>query len=209
MNKHWLAACVCAVFLIGCGGGSGGASDNPNPTPQPTGSPAPTPGQFACSPVGGGSATLASFCLQCPGDAVTDPQNAIDTQLDSAATVRLYNWNDTAGAQSVIDIKATAQSGVAFSAGGKAGLLFGLPDSFLVPFSGSISTYQDDALIDSRSFSSDEFLGQEGQTTYLGLDTTTATFNAVKLSLTQAGGGLEEQQFRLYEFCADGAAASK
>ncbi|MEQ1440331.1 hypothetical protein AAG565_13310 [Fontimonas sp. SYSU GA230001] len=220
MYKDWLAACVCAAFVVGCGGGSGGDDSNsPNPTPGPTATPLPTPplSQFTCSPVGGGDATIQSICTTCADDAVTDNGKAIDTDLASAATVKLYNSpgfdpsNPTSGNVNNPDTRnvlltATAQTGVVFPTGGKAGVIFGLPESFLVPFSGTLSTYQDDTPIDSLAFTSDEFLGKEGEKIYLGLDGTSDTFNAVQLTLTQAGGSLEEQLFRVYEFCSDGAA---
>ena len=190
------------VFLLAaCSGGSGDSSDSGNQPPPTSDS---TQARFSCQPVGGGTATLAQSCIACWQGALAEREKAIDTRLDTAATLQLYNPQDTAGQQSIIQLTATAQPGVVFPAGSRPGLILGLPNPRNVPFLVQLQTCLADSCGEPQSRLSTDI---DGDIAYLDFSQPQASaFDAVRVSFAQIGGALETQNLKLYEFCADGSA---
>jgi hypothetical protein len=193
---------LVATLLVACGGGGGaGTSVSGN-------SGGGNSALFACATVGGGSATINATCVNCPQNAIANSASAIDTNLDTAATFSFYHPADQASNTSSLRLTATAQSGIVFPAGGKAGLIFGLPTGQNVRFSATINTYLSGTLQDSRNVVAGNNGATNGEIRYYGFDSSTPTtkqFDSVELLLTETLPSLEQHTYRAFEFCADGA----
>ena len=199
--KHTVLLIATGLLAACGGGGTGGGAGGP------VGS-GGNAALFACAPVGGGSATVKSTCVNCPGNTPTDTTLAIDTNLDTAASFSFYHPSDTSTQQSQISLRGTAQSGIVFPAGSKAGLIIGLPVGQNVRYSATVNTYWNGTLQETRNAVVGNTGATNGELRYFGFDgstPTTKTFDAVELSLTESLPSLEQHTYRVFELCSDGA----
>jgi hypothetical protein len=174
--------CVLLVLpilggLSGCGGDGGGAG-----------------GSAACDSITGGTSSVTST-----GPA-SNPAAAADGDLYSYGTLLL-----TATSQSGT-IRATAQDGVVFPAGSRAGAFV----TYLNQGSSNATlfrTYLDGVLVETESPGSGIFDPTDsgtGATFYSGF-VTSAPFDAVEFSEIDNGAN-GTAEYRVYEICSDGRA---
>lgn len=189
---------VVTAALSSCNGGSGG-----------NGGGGISPSAFICSPVGGGNATAQTSCVTCPTNAISNKLYAIDTNLDSFAGISLFQPGSSSNQQGDISLRATAQSGVVFPAGSRAGLIFGLPTGQNVRYSATVLTYLNGTQQESRQVVVGNTGATHGEIQYFGFDSTVPTtlqFNAVEITITETLPNLERHDYRAFEFCSDGVA---
>jgi hypothetical protein len=174
-----LAALLTAALLSGCGaGGSGGGGG----------------GSVACDSITGGDAAVTST-----GPA-TNPDDAADGSLYSYGVLQLTSTAQTGS------IRATAQSGVVFPAGSRAGVF----TSYLnqgTSNATSLRTYLNGVPAETASplaMSMEPAYGGTGAEFYLSFETA-QPFNAVEFSETDNGAN-GTAHYRIYEFCSDGHA---
>jgi len=199
VRKVGVVILATSSFLSACGGGG---SNRDGSTEERSSS------SFSCSPVGGGGATVSSSCVNCPRDAASNPGLAIDTDLTTAAGLTMFHQDDIAAQQSQITLRGTAQSGLVFPAGSKAGLAVGLPTGQNVRYSASVATYLGGAQQESRAVVVGHTGATNGELQYFGFDAaqpTTRAFDAVELSISETTPGLERHDYRVFEVCSDGA----
>jgi hypothetical protein len=137
---------------------------------------------------------------------VTDAQAAVDGNLNSFAPMNLGQTVDEQPAADAASIRATAQEGIVYPAGSRAGVFVtmnnpGPSDIALV------RTYLDDQLVETASpgntISEPAQRGTDAQR-YFGL-TTSAPFDAVEFSAsTTPEEGAAPPDYRVYEICSDG-----
>lgn len=191
-----LGVLALGVLAVACGGGGRGANDGTEPIPGGEAA-------FACSFVGGGSATISSGCLYCRQGAISSPNSAIDTDLGTAATVSTYHPDDTGNQQTVITITATAQEGIVFPSGSRAGVAMRLPTG-IASYAVTINTFLNELPQESHQATPNP--SPDGELVYYGFDMGTAsTFDAVQLVLSESQPNLEEHEYDVIEFCSDGA----
>ena len=199
---------IAAIACLSACGGSGGSGSNDN-----TGGGTPAPGgnaaNFDCMPIGGGSATVSVSCINCPRSIGQNRANAIDTNLDTSAGFSLFNPGDTASVQGQFTVRGTAQDGVIFAAGDRAGLIFGLPVGENVQYTAIVRTFLDGTEQESRNVVTGHTGATNGEVEYFGFDTanpTTMQFDTVAVEVTETLPSEEEHIFSVFEFCGDGGA---
>lgn len=200
VRKVGFVVMAVSYMLAACGGGGGSVGDDSAEVRSRS--------AFFCSPVGGGGATVGSSCVNCPRDAASNTSLAIDTDLATAAGLTLFHQDDVAAQQSQITLRGTAQGGVVFAAGAKAGLVFGLPTGQSVRYSATVSTYLGGVQQESRAVVVGHTGATNGELVYLGFDPaqpTTRAFDAVELTIAETAPGAERHDYRVFEFCSNGA----
>jgi hypothetical protein len=157
--------------------------------------------------VGGGQARTSSDQINSSDAAVSHPERAIDQDLGSAAVLNLHRADDVAAQHSQVTLRGTAQAGVVFAAGSKAGVVIARPAGRGLNYSLTLSTWMNGVQQDSLNLGASDTA--DGQAEYLGFDErnpTTRAFDAVEVRVAETAPGLEPHEFRLFEFCGDGAA---
>ena len=210
--KRHLLAFLSASLLAACGGSGGSSSGSSGSSSGGSSSGGGSSGgssAFTCSPVGGGSATVSSSCVSCPSNAATNARLAIDTNLETAAGLTLFNSSDVTAQQGQISLRGTAQSGIIFPAGSKAGLIIGLPTGQSVRYSATVNTYLSGTQQETRNVVTGNTGATNGEVRYFGFTAaspTTRNFDAVEISITELTPGAERHDYRIFEFCSDGVA---
>lgn len=167
------------MLTVGCGGGGSGGSGG---------------AVAACASISGGTSSVTST-----GPA-SNTSAAVDGDLFSHATLALTSSSQSGS------IRATAQSGVVFPAGSRAGVFASLLNQGTANVT-MIRTYLNGALVESRSPANAIFEQPNGDTgagLYIGL-VTTAPFDAVEFAETDNGAN-GTTDYRVYEICSDGKA---
>lgn len=162
---------------------------------------------YQCASLGGGAASIQQSCINCPQNAVQNPALAIDGALDTAATISLYNQSSTVAGQSQISLRATAQAGIVFAAGSRAGLLLTLPQAEQLNYSATVTTYLDGQPQETLPVTTAHTGAQTGATIYAGFDRSRPTslpFDSVEVLIAESAPGLEEHRYQVIEFCGDG-----
>lgn len=201
MNARVRLLCALAVSLLpACkGGGGGGGSVDTVPGAEAA---------FTCSYLGGDATTLSSLCVNCPHNAYADARAAIDLDLDTAASMTLYNPNDSAAQQGTLSLRATAPDGVVFAAGSTPGVALQLPVGSNVSYSATVVTYLDSVQRETYLAEPGHAGASNGELAYFGFPAgaaTTMAFDAVELIVNESAPGLEQHVFKPIEFCSDGA----
>ena len=176
-----LFVCLATVYaLSGCGGGDGGdgvASGSSSNTSS------------NCVTFSGATRTnyTTSGCVNC---AATNTSQAVDGNIDTAASV-----THPAGSVGTSSFRATAQSGIIFTAGNTAAIVFspGVPEGRI-----RVLTYQGDVLQENRNGTSTT---RNGLTT-IGIKTT-KNFDAVEFSFDAANPSTSQEVASVREFCSN------
>ena len=161
------------------------------------------PKAFACSYVGGG-ANLDYGCVNCKSTAFRNANQSVDTELGTAAILSSAT-DDVAAQQSQFTIRAIAGDGEVFPAGGQAGVAVELPVGENVAYSVTVATRLNGVQQESFAPVVGHTGGSDGSLAYWGLPETTLEFNAVELVISESTPYLEEHEFKIIEFCSDGA----
>lgn len=152
---------------------------------------------------------MSSSCVNCPGNSATNVKLAIDTNLDTAAGLTLFNSSGDPTAQSgQISLIGKAQNGIVFPAGSKAGVIFGLPIGGNVRYSATLNTYLSGTLQESDAVVVGVAGATNGEIRYYGFtpaNPTTKSFDAVEIAITELTPNAERHDYRVFEFCGDGA----
>ena len=195
VNNRSLAVLALA-FLSGCGGGGNNNSSGDTVGGGGGGG----GGNSACvSITGGGSQVTASAdgvgCADCN---VSNESAAVDDDLSTFATLTVNGASPGHGAL----IRATAQPGVVFPAGQKAGAYVSVPAGTGQTYTVTINTYLTGTLQETNSSDNSQggVLGGHGSS-FDGI-ATTKQFDSVEVFVNnnQAGGTPE---FHVYEICSD------
>ena len=180
LARSALTSIVLAVLSSACGGGSGSGDDGGKGGG----------GQVACNSITGGGSRVTS------SGPVSNPGAAADGDLNSYATLNINTASQTAS------IRATAQSGIIFPSGSRAGafVTFGnqqgsnatVVRTYLRGVMQETSTPAN-AIFDFAGSGTDANL-------YTGF-TTSRQFDAVEFSETDNSAA---PVYRVYEICSDG-----
>ena len=212
-----LGAVLTVCALAACGGGSADSNVSPTPAPTPSPSPSPNPSPspgggmvlsnatFSCSPLGGGNASLSRSCVYCPQGSVSDAENAIDLNLDAPAAISFFN-SDVAQQQTVFALRATAQSGTVFAAGGKAGVAFQKPEGSNATYNVRVATYLSGSLQETSPLVTSTG-PSNGANIYVGFSAsapTTKVFDAIELQINETNPTIEKHTYNAFEYCSDG-----
>lgn len=180
---------VSALSVAGCGGGGNGYGGGGN-------------GTASCTSItGGGTAVSTSISAGCANCSISNEGAAADGDLSTSATMTVNNAPAGQGAA----IRVTAQGGVVFPAGQRAGAVVSVPSGTAQNYTVTIRTYLTGALQESDSSDNSGggcgFCGGHGFS-FDGF-TTTKQFDAVEVFInnTQAGG---TPNFGVAEVCSDG-----
>ena len=174
-----LTALSCGLLLASCGGGAGGGLGG---------------GGVSCDSITGGAATVTST-----GPAV-DAGDAADGNLYSYGALELTTLEQSGS------IRATAQDGVVFPAGSRAGVF----TSYLnqgTSNATTLRTYLNGVPVETASplaVSFEPAYGSTGAEFYLSFETS-QPFNGVEFAETDNGAN-GTAEYRIYEICSDGHA---
>lgn len=173
-----LLPAITAFALSACGGG--GSDDG-----------------ATCNSINGPGAQVTSSCLGCT---ISNPDNAADGDLDSAASAAAI-----APASNVsVTIRATAQNGVVYPAGSIAGVFYTPHGNVCDNCAITINTYMNGVLQDTRSGTNNSS-GHGSKAAYFTGMETLLPFNAVEIVDSGAAGSLESNALLdVYEICSDG-----
>lgn len=153
-----------------------------------------------CTPIAGGdTAVLARVVGACVGCSSLQPDNSIDGDMDTFATVTIPVA--VAGGYS---IRAIAQTGVVFPAGSVAGVSAEIlkAASVAVMTGGSVRTFLGDELQDESEIGGEGVVEVNGVGNVRNIFTVTATqpFDSVEFTVN---GNFNGYTLRVFEFCSN------
>ena len=160
------------------------------------------PEAFACSALGGGTATIQTGCVACAQNAIADAAKAIDTDLSTAAILDTYHPGDLASQETVLTLTATAQKGVVFPELSRAGV------AMQAPVGTSDYYVTINALLDGKyqgTHWESPVQHANGEFVYFGFDRISQPFDALQLIINETQPSAEHHVYKVLEFCSDGA----
>lgn len=155
-------------------------------------------GAAACTYISGGSSTFSFQCNGCDASVSSSASMAADGNLNTAVTLT----NSTTMATSAT-IRATAQSGIVFPSGYRAGA-FQTVTTSMGTSSTTLNTYLSGTLQESSSAPASLMTsGGTGASKWVYF-TTTKQFDAVELVISDSWSSGGSVTHSVYEVCADG-----